>query len=345
MSTSEAVVDLLFKAQNLAGGAISDLTGDIAKVGEAGVGAAGKFASAFSGTGKSMAAALGQSVENLTTGGDLSQTLLMAGGFMAGELAQNFGEQAIEKLASSGLIAALAAPLGILGTAMGGIVAAAIPIGMAALPFILIGAIVAAVTVLIVNPEIRGKVFSFVGGLIGHIGDALGALGGVLATVIPAAFTAAFKFVTDSVIPFLANLTELWLTLPLRLAGLGLDIVRTIIGGLAGLAGQVASTVLNAFSSLHIDIGPFHISASGVSVDLPHIDVPHFATGTPYVPADMIAVIHKGEAVIPAAQNPYAGGAAPAASPGVTIVGVSEDQIADMLNRRLYFKLQLRPSS
>jgi hypothetical protein len=38
------------------------------------------------------------------------------------------------------------------------------------------------------------------------------------------------------------------------------------------------------------------------------LDVPQFAVGTNYVPRDMIAKIHEGEAIIPKAYNPAAGG-------------------------------------
>ena len=33
---------------------------------------------------------------------------------------------------------------------------------------------------------------------------------------------------------------------------------------------------------------------------------PQYAVGTPFVPNDQLAVVHKGEAIIPAAHNPYA---------------------------------------
>jgi len=39
--------------------------------------------------------------------------------------------------------------------------------------------------------------------------------------------------------------------------------------------------------------------------------IPKFAVGTNFVPRDMLAYIHQGEAVVPKAYNPAAGGAAP----------------------------------
>jgi len=53
----------------------------------------------------------------------------------------------------------------------------------------------------------------------------------------------------------------------------------------------------------------------GFTIGFPHIpEIPKLATGTNYVPKDMIAFLHEGEAVIPKKYNPVAGGAA-----GVTI--------------------------
>src|SRR6185369_2219095 len=113
------------------------------------------------------------------------------------ELTETFGEQAISKFTSSALLATITAPLAAVGSAIGGIIAAAIPIGMALLPVIIIGAIVAAIAVLILNEDIRNKVFGFVGGLLKWIGDALGKLGAVLGDALGAAWTFISKTVPE----------------------------------------------------------------------------------------------------------------------------------------------------
>lgn len=51
-------------------------------------------------------------------------------------------------------------------------------------------------------------------------------------------------------------------------------------------------------SITYTNAGPLGNIPTGIDVN-----IPQFATGTPYVPQDMLAIVHKGEAIIPAAQN------------------------------------------
>lgn len=349
MATSEAVIELTFKARNLAEGAVKELTGQVAGIAKTAATTASRVASAFAGMGSSLAVGLGSAVDSLSTGGSLSDALLTLGGFMAGELTENFAGTLLEKLAGSGLIAAITAPLAAIGTTIGGLISAAIPIGMALLPVILIAALVAAVAFLIANPQIVDKIVAFARDLVGHLIEALTGFLAQLPAVLGAAFAAAWKFVVDGLIPFLLQLVNLWMTLPLKLAGLGLEILHTIINGLAGLPGAVADVIGNAFRSLKLDIGPFHISGGGVTIDLPKIDVPHFATGAWNLPADTLAVVHRGEMIVPAgpaaamrrgAGGPGAGGGAP------VIVQLTMDGrvVAELVDQRLYYRRQRRPS-
>jgi hypothetical protein len=346
VSTSSAAVDLVFRARNLADAAIGDLTGSIAKVGHAGSEAAGRFAGAFAGMGDKIANGIGNATETLASGGSVTEAMAGLGIYMAGQLAEQFGGQLLEKLASSSLIAAITAPLAAMGTAMGGIIATAVPIGIAALPFILVGALVAAIAVLIVNPEIRGKVVDFVAGLVGRIGDLLRTGLAILADVVPKAFAAAWQLVITAVGTYIGALVTLWVDLPKKLVGIGGDILRTIIGGLAGFAGSLAHVIIDAFSSLHIDIGPFHISASGVRIDLPDIKVPGFAEGVRNYIGGLAVVgergpelvrLPRGSDVIP---NGQAGAAAAAGGTSVRIEGVSASEVLDIVERGLYVRLR-----
>jgi hypothetical protein len=336
----EAILELVFTARNMAEGAAADLAGDLDKVASKGAEVAGKVSGAFGKMSGALANAIGNSVENLTQGGDLGPTLLTAGAYMAGQLAEEFGGQLIERLAGSAIVSSIAGVLGTLGSTMGSIIAAAIPVGMALMPAILIGALVAAVTVLIVNEDIRNKAIAFVGGLVGTIVGALSKLLGNLPTIIGNLFGAAWSFIVDSVVPFIVELAKIWFTLPLRLAGLGLDILRTIIDGLAGFPAAVADIILRAFRDLKIDIGPFHIRSTGVTIDLPNIDVPHFAGGVTNFGGGLAMVGERGPEVVhlPAGSDVYPSGTGPQAG-GVTIVGITQRDIEDMIDRGLYFRL------
>src|SRR5690606_5728738 len=49
-------------------------------------------------------------------------------------------------------------------------------------------------------------------------------------------------------------------------------------------------------------------SSSSRSTSTSSRNIPQYAVGTPFVPSDQLAFLHKGEAVIPAKYNPYNGG-------------------------------------
>ena len=323
----------------------------------------------------------------------------------------------------SALVPMLGAGLSAMFSGAVAIMGAAIPVIMAALPLIIIGAIVAAIAVLILNPEIREQVFGFVGGILEWIGDALGGLLQVVGDAFGAAFavigdvlggigdligqavqlwidyvllfpvrvwevfTSILGMVADFVgqaipavsafvgevvgfflsipgkiaglvgsilgvfanivgqvagavagligrvvgfylsIPgkiaalvgrvlgvfssiagkvggavssLIGNVVGFFMGIPGKIASLGGKIVSGIIGGLASFPGKLANTIGNAFRDLRVDIGPFHISGKGISIDLPKIELPSFAVGSPFIPQDMIAMIHQGEMIVPA---------------------------------------------
>jgi hypothetical protein len=81
------------------------------------------------------------------------------------------------------------------------------------------------------------------------------------------------------------------------------DFINFIIGGLNQLI---------AFELL-----PFNFVIKGLDmipgVKIPELkltipNIPKFDVGTNYVPNDMLAMVHRGEMIVPKAQNPYAGG-------------------------------------
>lgn len=121
-----------------------------------------------------------------------------------------------------------------------------------------------------------------------------------MAPAIIAQFGALASALVAKVSGFIASIVDFFLKIPGRIAKVGGEIVSGIIRGMASLPGKLVDTVANAFRRIKIDIGPFHISANGVSIDLPRIELPSFDVGSNFIPADMLAMVHRGEIIVPA---------------------------------------------
>jgi len=97
---------------------------------------------------------------------------------------------------------------------------------------------------------------------------------------------------------------------------------------------QFVNKLIDALNSIKVEI-PEWVPVFGgqkFGIDLPH--VPMLATGTNYVPKDMLAYLHKGEAVVPAKYNP--------ANTTTTVIkeihvhGNNADEIWSKFERKLY---------
>ncbi|MEK6720532.1 MAG: phage tail tape measure protein [Chloroflexota bacterium] len=154
---------------------------------------------------------------------------------------------------------------------------------------------------------IGAKILAGIGTLVGEvvkfylsIPGKIVALAGELATF----FSGVAARISSRVGTFVGEVVRFFLSIPGRIASLGGEIVKGIIGGMASLPGKLADTIRKAFLSIFpINIGPFHITSSGIRIDPIKLDVPGFATGSPFVPRDMLAMVHEGEIIIPAAES------------------------------------------
>lgn len=172
----------------------------------------------------------------------------MAGGALGG-----LAGKALPSLVSGigGLLPALGGAVTGLVSGIGGLFAAAMPLLVAALPVLLIGAVVAAIAVLILNEDIRNAVFGFVGGILEWIGEGLGKIGEFLGGVVAAVGTFFGNLAAQTgqaIGGFVATIG----------AGVGevVGIVLSIpgrivswIGSLLGQAGQAASGVVSAIAA------------------------------------------------------------------------------------------------
>lgn len=354
MADEEIELALIIQARDLASRELGKLKSSISGVGDT-------IKRAFSGTKAAVREAFrgtADLVGDILKGEDLGSSLKQfAGGFIdvgaeAGvNLAAGLGTKLIAAIGGSALIASIGGALAAAGSAIGGLIAAAIPVGMALLPALIVAAIVAAVVFLITHPEVVGKVLEFAGDLVGWIIDGLIALPGLLLDF----FGGAWQGVVDAVGPFVGSIVDFFLGIPGQLVNLGANIVSTIVGGLISLPGKVADVVREAFANLKIDVGPFHIRSTGITIDLPDLTGPankrngryneyvshHAAGGWAGLNGPELSWLgeREPELVIPKSQL---GGLGP--SEVHTTVMLDGEVLLKQLDRRMYRNVRRQPS-
>lgn len=89
------------------------------------------------------------------------------------------------------------------------------------------------------------------------------------------------------------------------------NIFKSIMSGIGNILKMPLNVIISGINAFikglnHIKIPKWVPGVGGKGINIPLI--PKLATGTNYVPNDMIAMIHEGEAVVPKKFNPYANG-------------------------------------
>jgi hypothetical protein len=103
------------------------------------------------------------------------------------------------------------------------------------------------------------------------------------------------------------------------LLAIGKAIVQGIMEGLAPLGQQLQQALLAAIDGININVGPFHLSSHGFSIDMPQMpnipmpSIPHFAGGTNYAPGGLAVVGEYGPELVnlPRGSEVFPNGQAP----------------------------------
>lgn len=309
MSTSTAELTLILKARNLADAEFTKIKSTLSSVAVTAGVVANDMATAFRGVGQRIARQMGNLATDILAGGDIVRSLLAVGATMAGAAVEGVTAHLLPgllaRLGATTLFAPLAAAMTAGGGGVGAALAAAIGIGMAALPVILLAAAGTALVYLATNPEARQKAHDVAVMILGRIGDGLAGLGGLLLRIFGEAFQAVLRVVTG--------------------------IMSRIVGAIGG-AIQAVADLLTAINKVP--------NIPGAS---------QYGKGDPtkHGQAGGWVGLRGPELVMTGENGPEfirrAGTGSGGEGGGVTIQGISQREIIDMVERGLYFRL--RPAS
>ncbi len=312
MSASTAELTLIIRAQNLAEGAFNSVKTQMTGVVASAKVVARDMATAFKGVGKRIGAQLGNIATDILSGGSLANNMVYLGATMAGAVVEGLSAhllpELLARLGKTALFAPLAAAMAAGGVTLGTVLTTAIGAGMAAAPFILLAAAVAALVYLWQNPEARQKAREVGLMIIGKVGDGLKGL----ATMLGDAFSRGLNHV-------------------LSIAG---TIVAKIIAKIMSIinAVQDAISALTRLGGAAPKIGHYggigHASGGWVGLHGPELGLLGERGPEYVVPNHQLGAMGSG-----------------GSSGGFTIAGISEREIIEMVDRGLYFKLQRSAAS
>jgi hypothetical protein len=342
VASSTAELTLLLKAKILAQGAVDGLSLSLDKV-------KGKAADVKRGLGElgsGLSAGLGNLTENLLTGQDFGQAAMNLGAFLAGETVQEFGTSMIQKLAGSAVVQAIGGALAGLGSTIGTVITTAIPIGMAAAPAIILAALVAAIAFLIANPEIRDKVLGVAGDIVRGIVGGLASLGGALLDL----FVGAFKLLVDATLTFVTTVVGFYLSIPGRILGLApglLGVIGEALRAVLKFAEDVVGKIVDVILAIPRAVGNALEAISKLTdVPLPGLEkFPPLQYSAPGGARGGVFGLHGPELIVVGEEGPELvtpndqTNRALAGGPSVRLVGVTEDDMIEMIERGMYFRL------